>query len=142
MAGLRRRRTRCVACNELFEPDPRNRTKVTSRQKVCKDCGPVVGHRRAVKRYVVSLERDPPPKRAAVSSKPEGASRSPPRSATAAPPETPRSSRPEVAVLERRIQANPRDVAELLLSIGGLMAAALNSAPNRYFTPNKPDRFS
>ena len=45
------RRQRCVHCWKLFWPNYRNRTKVKDRQKVCPDCGPVVGHRYADQRY-------------------------------------------------------------------------------------------
>lgn len=137
----RRRRTRCVACNELFDPDPRNRTKVKARQRVCTKCGPVVGHRVAVQRYAASESQDRPRKKAAPATRLEGASSASPdspepRERTASP------SRVEVEVLASRIQMNTRGVAELLLSVGGLMAAALNPAPNRHFAQNKPDRFN
>lgn len=45
------RRQRCVHCWKLFWPNYRNRTKLKDRQKVCPDCGPVVGHRYADRRY-------------------------------------------------------------------------------------------
>lgn len=46
MAG----RPRCAKCRKAFTPDPRNRTKVTHRQRVCHDCGPVSGNLLAVRR--------------------------------------------------------------------------------------------
>lgn len=50
MAG----RPRCASCKRAFTPDFRNRTKVKARQRVCKDCGPVVGHQKAQQRYKAS----------------------------------------------------------------------------------------
>lgn len=44
-------RPRCANCRKAFTPNYRNRTKLTGRQKVCADCGPVIGHRLADKRY-------------------------------------------------------------------------------------------
>ena len=44
-------RPRCANCRKAFTPNYRNRTKLTSRQRVCPDCGPVIGHRLADKRY-------------------------------------------------------------------------------------------
>lgn len=46
MAG----RPRCAICKRAFTPHPRNRTKVTHRQRVCRDCGQVAGHRLASRR--------------------------------------------------------------------------------------------
>ena len=48
------RRQRCVSCWKLFTPNYRNRTKVTARQRVCSDCGSMVGHRFADQRYRAS----------------------------------------------------------------------------------------
>ena len=45
------RRQRCVSCRKLFTPNYRNRTKVAARQRVCADCGAIVGHRLADQRY-------------------------------------------------------------------------------------------
>lgn len=50
MAG----RPRCVNCRKAFTPNFRNRTKVNSRQRVCAECGPVIGHRFADQRYRAS----------------------------------------------------------------------------------------
>lgn len=47
MAG----RPRCASCRKAFTPHPRNRTKLTNRQRVCGDCGPVTGHKLASQRY-------------------------------------------------------------------------------------------
>lgn len=46
MAG----RPRCAKCKRAFTPDPRNQTKITHRQRVCGDCGPVSGNLLAVRR--------------------------------------------------------------------------------------------
>lgn len=46
MAG----RPRCAMCKKAFTPHPRNRTKVTHRQRICRDCGPVAGHKLASRR--------------------------------------------------------------------------------------------
>lgn len=48
------RRQRCVSCWELFTPNYRNRTKVSARQRVCSDCGAIIGHRLADQRYRAS----------------------------------------------------------------------------------------
>lgn len=45
------RRQRCVSCWKLFTPNYRNRTKASARQKVCTECGAVVGHQFADRRY-------------------------------------------------------------------------------------------
>ena len=45
------RRKRCVSCWKLFTPNHRNRTKVSAQQRVCSDCGAVIGHRFAGRRY-------------------------------------------------------------------------------------------
>jgi hypothetical protein len=52
MAG----RPRCAnrSCRKAFTPDFRNGTKVANRQRVCPDCGPVIGHRLADQRYRAS----------------------------------------------------------------------------------------
>jgi hypothetical protein len=47
MAG----RPECVHCGHRFTPHPRNRSRTENRQRVCGDCGPVIGHRQADKRY-------------------------------------------------------------------------------------------
>lgn len=60
MAG----RPRCVHCRRAFTPDPRNRTKVENRQCVCPDCGSVIGHRYADRRYRASRAAPPRPRRA------------------------------------------------------------------------------
>lgn len=44
-------RPRCANCRRAFTPNYRNRTKVENRQRVCPECGPVVGHRLADRRY-------------------------------------------------------------------------------------------
>jgi hypothetical protein len=44
------RRRRCAKCKKAFTPDPRNRTKIKHRQRVCHDCGPVSGNLLAVRR--------------------------------------------------------------------------------------------
>ena len=48
------RRQRCVSCWKLFTPNYRNRTKVSAQQRVCADCGAVIGHRFAGRRYRAS----------------------------------------------------------------------------------------
>lgn len=48
------RRRRCVNCWKLFTPNYRNRTKVNARQRVCSDCGSIIGHRFADQRYRAS----------------------------------------------------------------------------------------
>lgn len=44
-------RPRCSNCKHAFTPNYRNRTKKSGRQRVCPDCGPIIGHRQADKRY-------------------------------------------------------------------------------------------
>lgn len=50
MAG----RPRCANCGKAFTPHPRNRSRTENRQRVCAECGPVIGHRLAVRRYQAS----------------------------------------------------------------------------------------
>lgn len=44
-------RPRCANCGKAFTPNCRNQTKRTGRQRVCPECGPIIGHRLADKRY-------------------------------------------------------------------------------------------
>lgn len=44
-------RPRCASCKLAFTPDYRNRTKIKGRQRVCAECGSVVGHQKSQQRY-------------------------------------------------------------------------------------------
>ena len=60
MAG----RPRCAHCRRAFTPNYRNRTKTSGQQRVCADCGPLIGHRMANRRFKASLkEAERPPRR-------------------------------------------------------------------------------
>jgi hypothetical protein len=57
MAG----RPRCANCRKAFTPHPRNRNKREHRQRVCGECGQVVGHRLASRRCRARKRRLSPP---------------------------------------------------------------------------------
>jgi len=44
-------RPRCANCKKAFTPHARNRGKLVHVQRVCRGCGPVIGHRIASRRY-------------------------------------------------------------------------------------------
>jgi hypothetical protein len=87
MAG----RPRCAMCKKAFTPHPRNGTKITHRQRVCHDCGPVAGHMLATRRFRARKKE----------------SGRTTRQATApSPPETGPQISPLAGELVRRIQQN------------------------------------
>lgn len=55
-------RPRCAHCGKAFTPNYRNQGKLANRQRVCQECGALVGHRLAGRRYrasLAALERKP-----------------------------------------------------------------------------------
>lgn len=44
-------RPRCANCGKAFTPHPRNRNKRVHRQRICGECGRVVGRQHASRRY-------------------------------------------------------------------------------------------
>ena len=97
-------RPRCAHCLKAFTPNYRNRTKLRDQQRVCPDCGPVVGHRLAEKRY---RDNNAPPRKRV------GPSRTRPTQPSAAP--TP--------VAEQSVQPQRRTA---LLKPGDELASQVN----------------
>lgn len=116
MAG----RPRCANCRKAFTPNYRNRTKTKTRQRVCRDCGLLIGHRLAMRRYragLAALERKP--MRSSPVAARENRQQSPPVDSCSREPKVvpaPPGASPEIA---GRVGQHLAEIARLVVGPGG-----------------------